>query len=120
MTMQEAFDAIVLHLKKQGRATDYAGGPCRYRTEDGRRCAIGFLIPDDFYRREMEGIPARVIARWDLGDALNYPVDFLNDMQRFHDTKAFWNTAGCFSGSGIAQLTLIARRHNLDDRVLDQ
>lgn len=30
-------------------------GRCRYRTEDGRRCAVGQLIPKRKYRTEFEG-----------------------------------------------------------------
>lgn len=58
MTLQEIFDKVYAHLKKQGKPALGPGeyGPlCRYRTDDGLMCAAGCLIPDDLYDPEIEG-----------------------------------------------------------------
>jgi hypothetical protein len=40
---------------------------CRYRCEDGRRCAIGFLIPDEQYSPELEGTGCRALMKLNPG-----------------------------------------------------
>ena len=57
MDNQEAFTRIVQHLRRQGaKSTGNAGTLCRYRQpHDGRRCAIGVLITDEFYSEDIEG-----------------------------------------------------------------
>ncbi|KII34872.1 hypothetical protein NL64_06315 [Pseudomonas fluorescens] len=46
-------DTMSAHLAQQ-RARAYADG-CKYRDNDGRMCAVGCLIPDELYAREIEG-----------------------------------------------------------------
>lgn len=53
-TNQELFDVVAAHLSKGVQAID-EGGSCCYRTPDGRKCAIGCLIPDERYDPSMEG-----------------------------------------------------------------
>ena len=58
MTSQEAFDTVLAGLRKQRRKSELTpGGPCRYRSPDGCRCSIGFLIPDELYSPKIEGQP---------------------------------------------------------------
>lgn len=54
MTDQEAFEKAARHLLTQKKVA-IEGGKSLYRTSDGRRCAIGALIPDDEYSRDFEG-----------------------------------------------------------------
>lgn len=39
-TMQEVYDTTVEHVWKQGRRSIHEDA-CKYRTEDGARCAVG-------------------------------------------------------------------------------
>ena len=59
MDNQEAFTRIVQHLRRQGAKSISIGNSesmCRYRQpHDGRRCAIGVLITDEFYSEDIEG-----------------------------------------------------------------
>jgi len=56
MTNQEAFNRIMTHLRRQGgKSTCPERKICRYRGADGRRCAVGVLITDEFYAPWMEG-----------------------------------------------------------------
>lgn len=60
MDNQELFDRVKTHLLKQmkksdGERFDTAEIGCLYRTEDGLKCAIGCLIPDDKYDPIIEG-----------------------------------------------------------------
>src|SRR5690242_9312300 len=56
MTNQQAFTNVVKHLRRQGTPAFIddpeaeKGIRCVYRADDGKKCAIGCLIPDDEYR----------------------------------------------------------------------
>lgn len=58
MTHQEIFDTVLTKLRAQGvRSTgknDHGITRCRYRGEEGLKCAVGHLIPDNFYNPDME------------------------------------------------------------------
>jgi len=70
-TDQSAFAAVWDHFIARGGALavvwsdpdDFALSytTCRYRTDDGARCAIGLLIPDREYGTEAEHSPLSVI-----------------------------------------------------------
>lgn len=51
-----AADAV-RHLLKQGRPA-MENGHCRYRTQDGLKCAIGGLIPDAKYEPAFDSLDA--------------------------------------------------------------
>lgn len=56
MTTQEIFNRVARHLLTQGaRAANPVTGACLYRAPDGKKCAVGCLIPDDKYRADFEG-----------------------------------------------------------------
>lgn len=62
MTNQELFNRVVAHLRAQGcAAKEWVTHPnsraylCRYRTADGKKCAVGCLIPDERYIPDLEG-----------------------------------------------------------------
>jgi hypothetical protein len=58
-TAQEVFDQAVEHLRKQGKRSaldsEYLKAGCKYRSEDGLKCAAGCFIADDEYDPRMEG-----------------------------------------------------------------
>jgi len=96
MQMQELFDKMVEGLNKQKAIStrpatwDEDVLMCAYRAENGNRCAVGMLIPDDLYVPELEGRPA---ASSEIFDVLGIDYDqefefkcFLNDAQTMlHD-----------------------------------
>lgn len=53
MTLQETFDKVVNGLRKQG-CRSLKNGRCRYRGDNGRKCAVGMVIPDEDYNPDME------------------------------------------------------------------
>lgn len=67
LTSQEAFNEVWKHFVVEknkpgmGRASEEDGEPdhevfvCKYRGENGTKCAVGCLIPDDLYDPSMEG-----------------------------------------------------------------
>lgn len=100
MKIQEMFDTVVSHLRKQNRkAIDPHSDLCQYfvpLTDD--KCAVGCLIPPKMYRTDMEGDLGNLLARysqlqyywledWDYGDSIPEQslYNFLRDCQGIHD-----------------------------------
>lgn len=98
MKIQDMFDTIVNHLRKQGKKAEDAmegGFLCKYLDEKGNKCAVGCLIPSVIYNPVMEGVQGRdlinnfpelkayLLKDWE------YTVEdllwFLADMQEIHD-----------------------------------
>jgi len=53
--LRDVFDRVKTHLLSQGkRALDEAQN-CYYRSPDGLKCAVGCLITDENYDRNLEG-----------------------------------------------------------------
>lgn len=48
LTAQEIFDQSATHLLKQNKQA-MNGMTCRYRADDGCKCAVGGIIPDELY-----------------------------------------------------------------------
>ena len=61
MTRQEIFDKVVAHFAVQREGAASEDGMCMYRTPDGRKCAIGALIPDEAYNADCEGAPVSLL-----------------------------------------------------------
>lgn len=87
---QKAFDTALAGLRAQGRKSfNKESGHCFYRSPDGLKCAVGFLIPDEKYSVEkMEMFPAgyRIIREALGADAGE--IAFLDMMQsHLHDDQ---------------------------------
>jgi len=98
VTRREIFEKIKKHLLSQGKQSmkeELVGNGCAYRGEDGLKCAIGCLIPDELYSLEIERdivdlrshykffwIP--FIKHLGIEDS-DETIHFLSDLQRIHD-----------------------------------
>jgi hypothetical protein len=98
MNTQEIYDTVKEHMLKQNarsviiRPSLWTGEPyeaCKYRDNDGRKCAVGCLIKDEFYHPSMEGSLANALPMLvksgvavEEGDTT---YEFLLDLQRTHD-----------------------------------
>jgi len=103
MSMQQLFeDAIVPVIEQGGGSYDFDHLSCLYRGPNGRKCAIGHLIPDELYNKRMEnksicnllhtnldGIEEIILPLWrkkyDLEIDHNEFADTLDHIQRLHD-----------------------------------
>lgn len=56
MTNQELYDQVKQTLLEQGGAGYDGYGGCLYRAPNGRVCAAGALILDEFYDEKLEGL----------------------------------------------------------------
>ena len=81
-TAQEIFNIVVAHLRQQNSKsmTSYDETLCAFRGTDGRKCAIGALIPDECYDPYMEGI------HFTEFDAINEKMTNLRDEFIAHES----------------------------------
>jgi hypothetical protein len=93
MTAQEIFDKVSNHLLTQN-AQSLDNGSCVYRTEDGKHCAVGCLIPTEFYSERIEGMGVSAIEVMSVlhNSGVLYSstkhtneVMLLADLQEMHD-----------------------------------
>ena len=103
---KDIFDKVLTHLCKQKvgsfmkiKNEAFDDIKCMYRGPEGRMCAVGCLIPDDYYRENMEEInsdhllvmypdciPEMSVARKLLDyDEFRELQDFLSYLQHLHD-----------------------------------
>lgn len=135
MNHQEIFNKVAEHLLTQN-AKAMLGEECVYRSEDGCRCAIGCLIPDELYRPEFEGknvdglcavdlfskllhddeykYKYPLIAKHLLGAKPNYAIDlrFLARLQAIHDYESV--------GAWLLTLKRFAHDNKLNHNVVDR
>ena len=98
---QATFNRIVSHLRRQGtkaesRELTTQVIACMYRTPDGRRCAVGCLIPDNRYDPAFEqtGVGGMNEADGERDNdvtllmlELGHDLELLIDFQAIHDTR---------------------------------
>jgi hypothetical protein len=124
MNRQEVFDTVVRHLFKQGKrayrkSTQTSPVGCMYRADDGLKCAVGCLIPDDVYTPDMEwktagqliSEHADVLPSW---MQLRPIATLLSELQSVHDLRYNWTHASHMT-SALAE---VAKNHLLSDAVL--
>jgi len=62
-------------------------GVCVYRGKNGTKCAVGCLITDEEYKREMEGNDVTALNRLGLLPERLIPhLELLSEMQAVHDS----------------------------------
>lgn len=132
MTTQEAYETIRAHFSQPyaefAVITDCAGDPiCKYRTDDGRKCAFGVLMPDELYDPSFETCSADFLLNgggkrnigvgvfvdaYDLADHFSgVNKSFILNAQYFHDTTA---TEGGTVEDFLYKLDDLARAHGLE------
>ncbi|AGR47830.1 hypothetical protein SmphiM12_198 [Sinorhizobium phage phiM12] len=89
MTRQEIFNTVWKGLESQGwnvsmTAESNHHTTCAYRGANGRKCAAGWLIPDDEYEPSMEGM--MVLETDYFGNKFSpTTLEFIADLQDIHD-----------------------------------
>lgn len=116
-TLQEHFDFVVGNLLRQNaRSGPEDGGTWHgswYRYE-GKKCALGWIIPDDKYRKEMEGDWVSEIIRR-FPDAIPHELRsgdgarLVGRLQKVHDMTGVANWKEQFAS--------VAQEFCLDDAV---
>lgn len=87
MTRQEIFTKVKNHLLTQNRRA-MQRLVCRYRTDEGLKCAIGCLIPDNLYTAKIEFITVDFLCEG-IVEGFDYlkqfDKSFLRRLQVIHD-----------------------------------
>lgn len=114
MTNQEIFNRVVQHAKEQNCRAENRGGFCSYRTEEGLKCFVGCLIPDELYVPEMDqGAEGTGISEMNPKFEL-FPTaqeGLLRALQRVHDQNA--------PDAWIPRLRGLAKNFKLDASACD-
>lgn len=90
MDRQHILNTVAEKLIEQGVpamvfSDDMGMKVCAYRGDDGRRCAVGHLIPDYAYRSDMENVSVDLlIERGWMPEGLR-DAEFLEALQGAHD-----------------------------------
>lgn len=90
-------------VKRRAAIDVYEGrSQCFYRTEDGRKCAIGRWIPDDKYNNLMEGeaVCGKNVMSFLPKKISDLESAFLMAVQALHDISSYWTEEG-LSDAGI-------------------
>jgi hypothetical protein len=92
-TPEDLFRTVARHLFRQGCQSTLEKNPteCLYRGPQGRKCAVGFLIPDSSYSSAMEGRGIDSLIE-DFGGVLPRAIldnsSLLNRLQHIHDSHS--------------------------------
>lgn len=120
---QTIFNRVVIGLFNQGRQSRNDSVVCRYRSDNGLKCAVGLLIPDELYTPNFEGNGVRILIddyflEW-------FPVrNLITHLQHTHDQSSTdengaWNKV--WEDCGIAKkLTKTAQYYKLKPDVVYQ
>jgi hypothetical protein len=87
---------VYIHLVSQTTRCVDLDGNCLYRGDQGTKCAIGCLIPDDVYKPEMENLGVMDVLRKFPGvttlflgiDIESKDILFLSVLQDLHDNDS--------------------------------
>lgn len=88
MTKQEIFDIVWNSIISQGGPSVNTFNGCAYRGNNGRKCAAGWLIPDEDYNTNYEG---QVVSRYIKNSVTDYfksrdlDICFIIKLQGIHD-----------------------------------
>lgn len=99
------------HLATQ-RRTSGESGTCQYRTPDGCKCAVGFLIPDELYIHSIEDVEITEVMSAETGECrdisdhlhsllpglpTNQVLEVLSGAQLYHDRDRIVLGMPCYS-----------------------
>ena len=95
MTKQEIFDIVKIGLLQQNAKSYSSTGSCAYSGTNGKRCAIGLLIPPAHPGMNFRsGVTDLVLEYVDLQDVMiatdlerTQAFKFLNQLQYLHDAE---------------------------------
>lgn len=110
-TRQELFNNAWNGFVKQGWSIAYKiMTGCMYRGPNKTRCAIGWSIPDEFYRRRMEGKPAICPEVVTAANIDPEEFEFVRELQQTHDRVALHQFHTSADGIDLDQKTELKRR----------
>jgi hypothetical protein len=113
----DVFNYVINHLRCQG-GLSIALGICKYRGDQGTKCAIGALIGDDEYEDHWENknilclVDNKTLPD-DLHKRLEPHKHMLDDLQQFHDNYLFFNDNGSFEENSEAHIDELRKKWSI-------
>lgn len=106
LTIQEVFNKSFLGVYNQGCQAMYGDGTCKYRGENGTKCAAGHVILDEHYRFNLENRrinypsvgEALILSGVDVVHSITPTFYMLQELQNTHDEydsgdfRQYWRT----------------------------
>lgn len=86
-------------------------GMCQYKTEDGRRCAVGRLVADDIIPQMLNSHGVIDVFKYLPPEVASLGVRFLEDLQALHDNRFNWAEKGGLSERGKLMYDRIVKDH---------
>ncbi len=89
---------------------------CKYRTDDGKKCAIGRVIPDELYTPAIDALKNSSVYYIIDNPNLCYIIplsirelgaNFLFKVQRFHDMDHYWGPVSGLTSDGLNEYNAI-------------
>lgn len=108
---QVILDKVVRHLASMSEQS-YVGSECKYRTDDGNRCAVGCLFEGYDPVLEVDPVLKRLIDDGYVPGVPAHTLTLLQDLQGAHDGPWSWDPDG-LSDCGWEALNHIAKIHHL-------
>lgn len=90
LTKQQYYDLLVTTSKNGGFPAADDHGNCFYRTEDGKRCVVGIVLPDNLYQRCMEGKAFSRVCEILIGEYESDHQHLPDDVRKQDPTKFEW------------------------------
>jgi len=94
MTNQQAFNKIWNHFIVNKGKKSSEGSYCKYRDGAGNKCAVGVLIPDNLYDKNLEGKGYAVLISEHESMKVFFKdinIQLLLDLQCTHDDAGYWD-----------------------------
>lgn len=118
---QAIFDAAVQGLNEQKAFSAIDGNQCQYRSPNGNKCAVGFLIPEGNYDPKMEGKSAGshhvgpfLYRKFTDGHLTDDDEAFLTVLQEdLHDDPFFYLNGEWDQKDFEQRVEAFAKAHNL-------
>lgn len=86
-TIHEILEYVTYHLLKQNKKSVDFDGSCRYRSDDGSKCAVGACMSDREYNQKFEGVTITSSSFLTFGIE-HSRRNLLMCLQRIHDHRA--------------------------------
>lgn len=106
---QEIFNRVCAHLVGMKERSMRATIKCAYRGDNGAKCAIGCLIPDDKYNSDIEAIDLSILCNKFFPEWKDHEC-LLDNLRKIHDNFRNWNENGFI---GYDRLRKIGTRYHL-------
>jgi len=111
MKAQTIFNKVWKHfiVNKGKRSIEPSGdgGTCLYRGGEGKKCAVGVLIPNDLYQEDMEmhGVEDVFKLFPHIKEYLGIEnLHFLIELQEEHDNGENWNFKGHIEKNALVKI----------------